>query len=458
MITNHAPISLASLVLLLSACEVSHREGSKSDTTYLQAIQAPNAWWQAFKDPLHDAAISVLLSENRDLKGAIARLREAKALTETASASLLPNIGISTSATRSNENNQKAYGQVKGGVESAWEVDLFGTNRASLDAAEARESNALASLHDVQNALMASTVRTLQEWRYYTQRLKTTEKLIILFTQQLQLLSDQARAGLIDETALSQIRVDLSNTQKSLVLLRADLKTRLYQLQTLLNRSEDEVQTILLKHPEPPLVLPHIDAVLNVSVESLKNRPDIRAAEASLLASHSDLKSAEAALWPKLNLSSFFGIKDGSSTLMATGPQAWTVAGTLSLPILDFGRLRSAAKAADARAEQAQHTLEQKILGALEETRTALVTYLESGHAYAHIMQAITSRADATHLAKQRFDSGLTSMQTLLSAEIQLEQATLDHLSQKLALDLSYIQLNKALAQGFTIQPQSKND
>jgi NodT family efflux transporter outer membrane factor (OMF) lipoprotein len=449
MITKHSRHYLFCATLLLQGCHTTEEnlpQIHNMDT--LQIIAEDDQWWRAFKDPVIDKLTSILLRENSDLQVAIAHLQEAEANREKSTSSLFPSLSFQGSAVRSNKNIQKAYGQVQGGIDATWDTDIFGMNRASLDAAKAHEENAMASLHDVQNALLAECVHVAQEWRYYRNRMNLLKILVDHLDQHLVLLQAQTRAGLSDETILSQPRADLASNQTLLSLVKSDLKAKEYQLKALLNSDEHALQR-LLNSMSDNTQLPQIQSVLSESVKTITNRPDIRMAQATLLAAQSDLESVEASLWPNLSLSSFFGVRDGSAIIMGPGPQAWTIASSLTLPFLDFGRIRSAVKAAGARTKQAHFTLEKTILGAFAETHSALIAYVESKNAYAHQTVALGAKQEATALALERYEKGFTGMIPFLSAQTAYDQTKLDQLAQKLNLDVAYIQLNKALAKGF---------
>jgi len=104
---------------------------------------APIAWWQTFNDPVLTRLVEQALAANLDLKIAESRVRQARAARTIAGADLWPQLDAAGSYTRSHQNQQSAVEQgqrfdlFQAGLDAAWELDIFGGTRRSVEAARA---------------------------------------------------------------------------------------------------------------------------------------------------------------------------------------------------------------------------------------------------------------------------------------------------------------------------------
>jgi multidrug efflux system outer membrane protein len=434
-------------VLLLFGCSSTAQHPQHDPTPIPPRVAMTTVpWWRAFHDPVIDQLVVHLEKQNIDISIAQARLSEARALKSAARAGFFPDITGKISGSRGNTNtpDTESFGQA--GFDTSWELDIFGRVRAGVNAAEARRLGAEASIDDARNMVLADLVRAVVEWRQAKYTTTETRALLRAQDDQVSLLDSRVKAGLIDASFLERAKAQRAQTATTLPDAKAAANAAQYQMERLLAVRDGTVQTILTRADTKTLFIPAVHAATDISVERLRERPDIRMARANLLAAQANLKQAEANLWPRLNLLAFFGVQDGTNGVFATSNPAWSVAPGLTMPLLNFGRLHSQVDAADARTNEAALRYEDTVNRALQETRTALSDYLNGLNAVEAQNRALISRQDTVRIAKERFDRGLTDMTDLTTAQTELDQATLSLIRIKTSAAIAYVRLQKALA------------
>ncbi|MFN7113214.1 MAG: efflux transporter outer membrane subunit [Alphaproteobacteria bacterium] len=438
-------ISLA--VILLSAC-APHIGNNPVDASarQIQNQTIENRWWLTFNDPLLNELVSKIEIQNLDIQIAEARLREARALRSAAQSRLLPEISAAGAASRSNMRSNNAENFLQAGFDAAWEIDLFGRLSAGVDAAAAREIARTADIAEVRNIIVADLTRALIEWRQARQTQAEIKSLLKSQQEQISLLRERSNAGLIDASFLERARAQKAQTETALPQAEAAALAAQYQIERLLADRSGLTENLLKKEETAALRIPKLEALDQITVDRLRDRPDIRLARANLLEAQANLREAEANLWPRLSLSSFLGLQDGGDGLRLASNPAWSLASGLSAPILNFGRLRAERKASDERRQQVLLSYEDTVNRALQETKTAMSDYMNGIQAVSDRNKALKSRKDTVYIARERFERGLTDMTDLTTAQAELDQATIDLINQKTSTAIAFIRLQKALS------------
>jgi multidrug efflux system outer membrane protein len=193
--------------------------------------------------------------------------------------------------------------------------------------------------------------------------------------------------------------------------------------------------------PEVPVGLPSA---------LLERRPDIRQAEQNLIAANAQIGVARAAYFPQISLTGTAGYESAALTSLFTGPAGvWTLAGTLTQPIFEGGRLKSGVRLAEAQHEQLLLTYQQTIQGAFRDVSNALVAYRKNREFRIQQEHLVESAQDAARLSQTRFKAGTTDYLEVLtnetnsfSAELALAQAQGNELN-------ALVQLYQALGGGW---------
>lgn len=434
----------------LSSCSVFEYPflGQQQPPAVALHINQQNAWWASFQDPLMDNLARQLVTQNLDIKMAEARIEEARALTNTSTAAFFPNISATSIGERG--NNQIGFPKtgniLQGGFDASWEIDIFGSTRNEVRAAQARMQAAMVTADDVRNSALYDLMRAIVEWHAAQQTLHETMALVTSQDEQISLFRSRAEGGLNDATFLERAIAQRDQTATGIPVAQAAIQTAEFQIERLLGKKSDDLFQALSSHSaDKDLSVPSAQATLAISIQTIKSRPDVRAAEARMIAAQADLGKAKADLWPKLDLGGFFGADSSSSSVPIAANPIWSLTYSATMPLLNFGRLQGAVDAADARAKEAALDYQNIVLLALQETRTALSDYLNGINAINQQALALKHRQNTIQLAKDRFEHGLTDKTDLTTAQTELDQATLALITQKQNTAIAYIRLQKAL-------------
>jgi multidrug efflux system outer membrane protein len=203
-----------------------------------------------------------------------------------------------------------------------------------------------------------------------------------------------------------------------------------------------------------PLPAAPADLALAFPADTLRQRADLRAAEARVAAAAQRVVQADAARYPSFSISGSLGLSALTlSGLTGGGAVASSLLAGVSLPIFDGGAAKAQVSAQRAAFDAAQATWRASVLGALKEVEDALVTLQRDRERLAALARASEAAANAALLARQRYASGLVDFQTVLetqrsqlSAQDSVASATVD-----VATD--HVRLYKALGGGW--QPRA---
>ncbi|TAE34507.1 MAG: TolC family protein [Alphaproteobacteria bacterium] len=287
-------------------------------------------------------------------------------------------------------------------------------------------------------------MRSIVNLRQAQQTLEESRALLDIHDTQITLIAARAKAGLIDHTLLTRAQAERAQTATQLPIAQAMHDGAIYQIEQLMGVPSGALRERIVS-TQGELAVPPASETINITLESMRDRPDIRSARSDMLAAKSDLAKAEADLWPRISIKSFFGVQEVSEGVPVAANPLWSLSSGITMPILNFGRLHRAIDAADARAQSAIAGYERASLIALAETNTALSDYLTGINALEHQEDAFALRTHTVQLATTRYDRGFTDMTDLTTAQSELNQATLSLIARKATVAYAYIRLHKAL-------------
>lgn len=456
------------LVALLTGC--AHLSDWRTPDYQRPAAPVPQDWPQTpangraargptlaemFPDARLKALIETALANNRDLRIAVGRVAEARALLNVASADRLPtvNAGAAASAARvpadlsgSGAARIARRDDVSIGV-TAFELDFWGRVKALDDAARAqylaseaaRDAFRLSLISDVANAYY-----TILELEARTQLARATLDNRRDFLELARTRRDVGLAGDLDvrlaEAAFEQTRVAL-----------ADLARSRLQAGNALDLLTGEAHVDL--PPGKPLAEQNLAADLPVSVPSdvLLNRPDVRAAEERLIAAHANVAAARAAFMPRITLSLAAGTASSAlSGLFGAGSGVWSFVPQLVQPLFDAGRTEANVDLAEARKVIAVADYEKTIQQAFREVADLLAARDKLAEALAAQEALTDAQRQRLALVEARYHAGVANALEWLDAQRDVFAAEQASVATRRALAGTAAQLYKALGGGAT--------
>ena len=415
------------------------------------------AWWQRLDDPLPGRLVGQALAANTDLLSAQAALRQARALRDVAAAALLPTVGGSASAQRNSAGS--GSGRVTGqtfaaGLDASWELDLFGANRSGLRASEATAQAAAASLEAVRVSVAAETVLAYIGLRGAQVRLSIAQRNLASQQETLQIVQWRLQAGLVTSLEAEQARAAVAQTGALVPALHTSIGQNAHALAVLTGQPPDAMAALVTALAAVPRAAD--DLALSLPAETLRQRPDVRAAEYRVAAAAASVDAAEAARLPKFSLGGTLGLSALSAGALTNGASlVGSLLAGVTLPVFDGGALRAQVRAQQAALGQTELAYRATVLTALKDVEDALIALRGDRERLAQLQQAAEAAANASLLANQRFASGLIDFQTVLDSQ-RTQLGTQDSVASATAdVAADHVRLYKALGGGWV--PATEN-
>lgn len=411
-------------------------------------------WWQRFNDPLLSQLVTQALQANTTVRSAQAALAQARALRDVASANLGPTVGASASAQRSKSGDNPAGNNFRVGFDASWEPDIFGGKRAGLSASDAVAQASQATLADTQVSVAAEVAVAYLQLRGQQARLAIARDNLTSQQETLQITDWRVQAGLTTSLELSQARTNTEQTLAQIPALETSVAQTRHALAVLTGQAPSALNTLL--DPVVAVPLPADDLALSIPAATLRQRPDVRAAEAQIAAALARVSQADAARYPSFQISGSVGLSAMAlSSLTGGGSLVSALLGSVSVPLFDGGAARAQVRSQEAALEQARIAYQGVVLTALQEVEDALVSLRGNRERLQRLRNASESAQQAALLATQRYNSGLVDFQTVLDTQRSLLSTQDSVASTQAELSADHVRLYKALGGGWQPEPNT---
>jgi len=405
-------------------------------------------WWTRFDDPQLSQLVVRAMQTNTEVNRAQAALRQARALRDVAAAGLRPTLGGSASASHGTAGGNSTGNLFKAGLDAAWEPDIFGGKRSALDANDATLRASVASLGDVQVSIAAEVALGYLTLRGAQTRLAIAEANLASQLDTHEITGWRLQAGLVSSLEAEQSLSATEQTRAQLPVLQTSIEQTRHALAVLTGQPPAGLSAELAA--AAPIPRAADDLVLSFPAETLRQRPDVRAAEQQVAAALARVAQADAARKPSFKIGGSLGLS--ALTLGALTNGASVVSSLLAgvtLPIFDGGAARANLRAEQAAMEQAQESYRATVLTALKEVEDALVALRGDRERLLRLNLAAESARSAALMARQRYDSGLVDFQVVLETQ-RSQLGTQDSVAGTQAdLAADHVRLYKALGGGW---------
>ncbi len=428
--------------------------GWKEGATTTNAEVLPTEWWTIFNDTELNSLETQAVAANQDLKRAVARVTEARALARASKADLFPSISANGDYTRTRLSENRAntssrqkldYDDFSKSIDLSYEVDVWGRVRRSIEASNADAAAVAADLQVVLLTLTSDVARDYQSLRSLDNERLVMEATVALRKDTLKLQETRNKAGLINEVDVTRARTELANVEAE---LQAVVRSRAQVEHALAVLCGQAPANFAVVAKASSIVPPEIPAGL--PSELLQRRPDVVEAEHSLAADCARIGIAKAAFFPTIKLTGGAGVASADFGSLFDWPSRFAQFGpSISMPVFQGGRNKANLKAAEARYEQATASYQGAVLNAFREVEDALSdlgTLRTQGEA---VNRALVSARDTASLAKERYQKGLTSYLDVVDAERAALQAERQDAQLRGQQAVSTILLAKAIGGGW---------
>jgi len=444
----------------LTAAFASAQEGADSAVS---AAAPPVQWWRQLADPALDALMDQALAANYELRVAGANVAAARALLAEVDTRKRPTVDGNARAQAQRNASAQFPGAdpdrrqpnlvgASGSLDLAWELDLFGRVRRSIEAASAELGSAEALRNAVMTAVLADVARAYIDLRGAQMRLAVALRNVEVQRQTLDLVTVLNAEGAATELDVARARTQLLNSQATMPRLRADAVAALNRLTTLTAQAPGALSAGLAT-PRPLPVLPEF-LTTGSPVELLRRRADIQAAERALAAASARIGVATAELFPTVSFTGRVGVGAAQlSDLTAAGAPFFALGPTITWNLFDRGAIHARIRQADAGAAARLARYEATVTTALEETDSALNAWLNERVRREQLRQANTTSEEASRLARLRYREGVEDFLTVLDAE-RNQLAVEDQLAlSEIEVAQTLIDIHRALGGGWETPP-----
>jgi len=464
-------IWISSVVVLLGGCAVGpnyKRPAIESPDNFRFAASlttnslADLPWWQIFKDPVLQDLIHTALTNNYDLKQAVARVEQARQQAVAARAPLFPQLGYSGAVGRGRNALFNSPAGLHGTTESsasltlnaAWEIDIWGRIRRLSQAARAQYLATDEARRGVTITLVSEVASAYFQLLQLDQELEIQHAATNAYSGTFRIFSEKRIQGVSSRLETDRAAAALANAAAAIPQIELDIAITENQLNVLLGRNPGPIpRGISLTQAK---LTPEIPAGLPSAL--LQRRPDVLAAEQSLIAASANVGANLANFFPQIGLTTFLGkVSPELSAFTAGSANAWNVGATMASPVFQGGQLLAQYRAAKASFEEAKAAYEQSVLTAFQEVSSALISRQKLAEVRIFDEQATAALTASVQIATDRYMNGKSSYYEVLQAQQEL-YPTQRALAQAQASELiAVVQFYKALGGGWQLpeEPQS---
>ncbi len=436
----------------------------QQDATLEEVSLADLGWWELFQDENLQALIRKALVENKDMRIAVARVREARAQLAAAGADQFPRIDGKSSIQRTQPSQAvvrqfgipgsipqiPATNQFRATMDLSFELDFWGRLRRGTEAAQADLLARESARRTVVLTLVSDLATAYFELQELDAELEVAKRTLETRQETLDLIRLRKLVGQRSTLEIRRAEQDVARAQAVFPDLERQIGQKEHQLSLLMGRNPARIirGASWREHPLPPEVPAGLPSAL------LDRRPDIVEAEQKLVAANAKIGVAKAAFFPQISLTGNFGAQSLQfADLFVGSSRVWMFGPTLTVPIFNMGRNRANLAVTRAQQEQALATYERTIQQAFREVEDALLAHQKIQEVRTERERLVKLAREALKLAQLEYLNGkasylevLVAQREALNTETALAQTQRNHL-------LTVVQLYKSLGGGWTPQP-----
>ena len=445
--TRIVAIPVLTLALLTSACAVGpNYQRPEVSLTKAYVTPAPatatqpaslETWWDGFGDPMLTTVVQRAQARNLDLAQATARIRQSRAQARAAGAALLPQAGATGSVARVDQSLLSPIGEIGSqlpgferdyddsavGASASWEIDLFGGLRREREAAIAGAKASQATAQAVRISVAADAADAYLQVRAYQARLEVANRQLRIQQDLVSLVDQRANQGVAPDRDLNTAKAALDGVRATVPPLQAGLEAQENRLDVLMGAQPGTWRAEL----EAPVALPAtpVLSIVDGPADLLRRRPDVIAAEESLIAANAQVGAAVSDYYPKVSISGLLGYESLDSARLFTdlGQESQLAAG-LRWRLFDFGRVDAEVAQAKGRKAEALAAYRASILKATEDVENALSDLTQQQVRAAALSRQIDELTRARDQAQQAYEGGAISLVEVRDADRDLLTAS----------------------------------
>ena len=411
-------------------------------------------WWTMFGDAVLNEMEDTALKYNWDLKAAVARVDQARAAVAMAGANQLPSVSAGASTGREGNAQGSKESLSRAGLNASFELDLWGKYRRMKESARAKLLATEAARDTVKLALTSEVAKQYFTMLMLDDQIEIAQRTLAARQENVRIYQSRYEAGYATEVDLRRMQANMSSVKAEEENLRLQLSKTETALAVLLGKSPRamaEERTARGKKLNEVTLVPDVPA--DLPSDLLERRPDVMSAEENLIAANADIGVARTAYFPSISLTAAAGYASTALTsLVSGGAGVWSLAGAVSAPIFEGGKIKAENKQAEARYQEVLANYQKTVQLAFKEALDALNSNQMYRQIYDSYLAQTSDMRRSYELTKKQEDAGLIGVTDLLSVEETLLSAEMNlSTARKNELD-AVVDLAKALGGGWTNQ------
>jgi NodT family efflux transporter outer membrane factor (OMF) lipoprotein len=403
------------------------------------------AWWEVYNDAQLNGLVEKLNSSNQTVAQYEAQYRQAQALVRSARGAFFPTLDLSAGKNRSSQgtgSSSSSLSSSSSGIRDtyttqlgvSWEADIWGKLRRGLEADKANAQASLADLASMQLSLQSELVQNYLQLRVIDDLNRVLEATVDAYQRSLNLTQNQYRAGISGRDAVAQAQTQLKSTQADLIDLAWQRAQFENAIAVLMGQAPADFDLPISKDipilPQIPVQLPS---------QLLERRPDIAAAERSVMAANANIGVAKAAYYPDLTLSMDGGYSSSTFNNWISLPNRfWSVGPQLAMTLFDGGQRAAEVDRTEAVYDQTVAQYRQTVLDGLRD-------------------EALAAARESLRLTSNQYKAGLIGYLDVVNVQttaLSNERSVLNVLQSRL---IASVQLIAALGGGWNAQDGLQN-
>ncbi|MES2530916.1 MAG: efflux transporter outer membrane subunit [Pseudomonadota bacterium] len=433
------------------------KEAAAAKANAVQApVQSAGDWWRAFNDPVLDGLVERAAAQNTSIQQAAARLAEARALARTVDADRSVQLGLGAGANRAAGIDRTTTGRpgtlLNAGASVSYELDLFGRLSGASQAAALDAQSREALLQSARLLVQAEVAQGYLQLRATDTERVLMRETVAAYRDTLTLTERRQRAGDLAELDVARVQTELASTESDAIALDRQRALLEHALAVL---TGDAASSFSLDAGEWTTALPTIPAGLPSTV--LERRPDVAAAQRTVMAAQARVGVAQTAWFPTISLTGAGGYASPDlGDLFKWSARSWGIGALLSLPLLDGGRREAGVQSASAQLDGALASYRSDVLTAFREVEDQLSSLRLLDEQATVQARAVTSARRATALSDSRYRNGMVSQLDLLDARRSELRNRRQALQVKSAQYQATVGLIRALGGGWDVPGATK--
>ena len=470
------PLILIALSLLLAGCAIGpdyQRPQLQTPVQFKQIegwtaavpsdVLERGTWWELYGDDELSELVGRLNLSNQNLAASEAQYRQARALVRGARAAFYPSLSSSAGVSRAGQGGGDSTLSTSDGfavsgsnaanisksydlsLNAAWELDIWGKLRRSLESSRAGFEASAADLAALKLSLQAELVQTYLQLRVLDDQQRLLDATVAAYARSLRLTENQYNAGIVPKSDVSQALTQLRSTEAQAIDLKWQRAQLEHAIAVLIGVPPSELSIAARKQlpalPAIPVALPS---------QLLERRPDVAAAERRVIAANAEIGVAKAAWYPDLTLSATGGYRGSSFADWISLPNRfWSLGPDLALSLFDGGARRAELERSEAAYDQTVAQYRQAVLDSFREVEDYLVQLRVLEQEAVLQQQALDAARESLRLIENQYRAGAVDFNSVVNVQataLNNERSNLTLLGSRLTAS---VQLIAALGGGW---------